>query len=124
MEMQEIDLAIAGAKARFDHADAPYEPDVLALIRAAEAMREELAELHGLFDLQQKRMAEATARWRAEDPIPRAVTLPDLGALLTWLMEDADRARGATVTDFHDAVCTGPGVPSGFTCSHPSHAAS
>lgn len=21
----------------------------------------------------------------------------------------------------HDAVCTGPGVPAGFTCSHPSH---
>jgi len=23
--------------------------------------------------------------------------------------------------DFHDSVCTGPGVPEGFTCSHPSH---
>lgn len=42
MNLNEIDLAIAGAKARFDHADGPYEPDVLALIRAAEAMREKL----------------------------------------------------------------------------------
>jgi hypothetical protein len=26
-----------------------------------------------------------------------------------------------TADSFHDAVCTGPGVPAGFTCSHPSH---
>jgi hypothetical protein len=24
--------------------------------------------------------------------------------------------------DFHDSVCTGTGVPAGFTCTHPSHA--
>lgn len=34
-----VDDALSAVKARFDHADAPYDPDVLALIRAAEAMR-------------------------------------------------------------------------------------
>jgi len=24
----------------------------------------------------------------------------------------------AAAEDFHNAVCTGPGVPAGFTCSH------
>lgn len=37
--LAEVDSAIAGAKARYDYADAPHNPDVLALIRAAEAMR-------------------------------------------------------------------------------------
>lgn len=34
-----VDDALSAAKARWDHGDAPYDPDVLALIRAAEAMR-------------------------------------------------------------------------------------
>jgi hypothetical protein len=93
MESAEIDQAIAGAKARFDHADAPHEPDVLALIRAAEAMREEEAETRLLFDMQWKRMGEATERWRAEDPQARARIMPGLDGLLKWLMDDADRAR-------------------------------
>lgn len=38
----EVDAALAGAKDRFDHADAKYDPDVLALIRAAEQMRDRL----------------------------------------------------------------------------------
>lgn len=42
MDRTEIDTAIAGARARFDHADALHDPDVLALIRVAEAMREKL----------------------------------------------------------------------------------
>lgn len=39
---EQVDQALAAAKARFDHADAPYDPDVLELIRAAETMREQL----------------------------------------------------------------------------------
>jgi hypothetical protein len=42
VELKEIDAALDGAKDRWDHADAPYNPDMLALIRAAEAMREQL----------------------------------------------------------------------------------
>lgn len=53
----------------------------------------ELADLRRLFEMQWERMTEATARWRAEDPEARALTMPDLGALLRWLMDDADRAR-------------------------------
>jgi hypothetical protein len=55
-----------------------------------------LAELHGLrqlFDLQWDRSIEAAERWRAEDPTVRALQMPDLGELLTWLMADADKAR-------------------------------
>ncbi len=37
-----VDDALSAAKARYDHAEAPYDPDVLGLIRAAEAMRENL----------------------------------------------------------------------------------
>lgn len=42
-----VDDALAAAKARYDHGDAPYDPDVLALIRAAETMR---AKLYGPAD--------------------------------------------------------------------------
>jgi hypothetical protein len=57
---------------------------------------QELIELRSLFALQWERMREATERWRAEDPEGRALIMPDLGALLRWLMDDADRARGVT----------------------------
>lgn len=56
---------------------------------------EKVAEYRQLFDMQWKRMAEATERWRAEDPDVRALIMPDLGALLTWLMAAADQAHAA-----------------------------
>lgn len=37
-----VDDALSAVKARWDHGEAPYDPDVLAVIRAAEAMREKL----------------------------------------------------------------------------------
>lgn len=37
-----VDEALSAAKARYDHGDAPYDPDVLALIRAAETMHAKL----------------------------------------------------------------------------------
>lgn len=55
---------------------------------------DELRNMRHLFDMQQRRMHAATARWRAEDPETRALIMPDLGDLLQWLMDDADRARG------------------------------
>ena len=54
---------------------------------------DELRELRHLKQLQEKRMRAATERWRAEDPEGRALRSPDLGALLEWLMEQADHAR-------------------------------
>jgi hypothetical protein len=69
-------------------ASAPADQD-----SEVERLQREVAEMRALFDMQWKRMGEATARWRAEDPEARALIMPDLGALLQWLMDDADRAR-------------------------------
>lgn len=85
----------------------------------------ELHDLRALFALQQTRMEAATARWRAEDPEARALTLPDLGALLRWLMDDADRARGVTAPpitgrcDPHGIRWCGTCRPLGDTAPHP-----
>ncbi len=64
------------------------DPDVLSLA-------DEVATMRALFDLQWRRMTEATARWRAEDPDARAQVMPDLGALLQWLMGEQDRRHEA-----------------------------
>lgn len=40
--LDELGAALDGAKHRFDHADAPHDPDVLALIRATQRLRDEL----------------------------------------------------------------------------------
>jgi hypothetical protein len=96
MDSQEIDQAIAAARAKYGHAEARYEPVVLDLIAAAESLREQVGEFRHLFDMQWKRMGEATNRWRAEDPAARELISPDLGALLEWLMNDADRARAGS----------------------------
>lgn len=58
------------------------------------AARQELRELRALFDLQWRRMGEATQMWRAERPEERALTLPDLGDLLGWLMGEARAGYG------------------------------
>lgn len=59
----------------------------------AHVAEEDVTDIRLLFEIQQTRMREATERWRAEDPEARAQVLPDLGALLRWLMDDADKAR-------------------------------
>lgn len=50
-------------------------------------LKAENADLNALFTMQYTRMTEATALWQAEAPEERKGVLPDLGALLTWLME-------------------------------------
>jgi hypothetical protein len=62
-------------------------------VYAAELMKQacldlwdELDEVNSVFELQQRRMAEATALWRKENP-GNDLVWPDLGTLLTWLME-------------------------------------
>lgn len=69
-----------------------------ALIADRDRLRADLDELRALFDLQLRRMGEAVALWRQEDPVVRANVTPDLGALLTWLME-ARRAPAGYVVD-------------------------
>lgn len=61
-------------------------------LSADPSVAERLAEMQALFDMQWKRMGQATERWRAEDPEGRALTQPDLGDLLKWLMDKADQA--------------------------------
>lgn len=46
-------------------------------------------ELVQLFELQQRRMSEATLLWRRENPGKENIS-PDLGDLLQWLMERAE----------------------------------
>lgn len=55
----------------------------------------EAADLRRLFEMQWERMTEATERWRAEDPEARSLIMPDLGALLRWLMDQADMTNRA-----------------------------
>jgi hypothetical protein len=40
--LPQIDEALDGVRAKWDHGDAPYVPEILALIRAAESMRTQL----------------------------------------------------------------------------------
>lgn len=44
--LPQIDEALDGARARWDHGEAQYEPEILALIRAAESMRAQLFGSH------------------------------------------------------------------------------
>jgi hypothetical protein len=55
-----------------------------------EELRDKVTEYEQLFELQWNRSVEADALWRAEDPEARANIRPDLGVLLTWLMERAN----------------------------------
>lgn len=79
------------------------------LALALERALAEVADLRALFDLQWTRMGEATDRWRAEDPEARALVMPDLGALLQWLIAERDAQReradklAQTVAAFPDA---------------------
>jgi hypothetical protein len=60
----------------------------LAAVRSErDEARGTAAEHQQLFDLQWTRTQEATALWRQEAPDERALITPDLGVLLTWLMD-------------------------------------
>lgn len=65
-------------------------------------------------------ITEATARWRAEDPEARGLTMPDLGELLRWLMDDADRARAGVR---HIGRCGSEREPDGSECMEQLYAA-
>lgn len=83
---------------------------------------EELAELReavegfeALFELQHQRSVEATRQWRIAHP-GNDLVMPDLGSLLTWLLEDrralAEWVRHAL--DDHDCDRDGYEVISGI----------
>lgn len=60
--------------------------------RERDDARREADDYQRLFDLQYTRTTEAEKRWRAQDPTTRSHIAPDLGALLDWLMTQADKA--------------------------------
>lgn len=70
-------------------------------VRATLAEQEN-RELRSLFEMQQMRMQEATAAWRAEWPEERELIMPDLGDLLTWLMVKAGIAPSEEVLHEED----------------------
>ncbi len=86
-----FDNALAAAKFRASQPGS--DPELDTLCRAAERLRDDLVDLEHLFELQRKRVEEAQQRWRDEDPDNRALTIPDLGRLLQWLMDQADSAH-------------------------------
>ncbi len=79
------------------------------------------AEHQALFDLQYKRMAEATALWRAESPDERELIQPDLGTLLSWLMGRAEAQR-LTVERLPSDTLLAEAMHSTRSVGHRSHA--
>lgn len=59
--------------------------EIGALNKDLAAARGRIAELDHLFDLQERRSREAADLWRAANPSDE-YTIPDLGALLAWMM--------------------------------------
>lgn len=47
MDLEQIDTTLSDVKSRWDHGEAPYNADMLALIRAAEEMRTYITSIHG-----------------------------------------------------------------------------
>ncbi len=106
----DLDAALAGAKARFDHADAPHDPDVLALIRAAEAARaalntppiEQPADAVAVLD---RVIDDVCDGWMQGDPMPATERMVDRltahGYVLVKAPVDGDTLYG--VPDWADA---------------------
>lgn len=61
---------------------------------------------------------EALDWWKSNHPEIR----PELVCREVVVQRGDWNALGTQPADVHDSVCTGPGIPAGFTCSHPSHA--
>ena len=66
--------------------------------------REEVAELRALFDLQWKRSRQADKLWQAAHP-GMDLVWPDLGELLTWLMQGHSLVR-----EWRDGALAGDAV--------------
>ena len=67
------------------HTEAVAVEAYYVLAWAARKQKEELAEMNALFDLQRKRMTDAVKEWQGATG---ATYYPDLGQLLTWLLEN------------------------------------
>ncbi len=57
-----------------------------------DSLKERLAELEDLFELQQKADARAIKLWREQDPDDRKLKLPDRKDQFLWLCNEVERA--------------------------------
>lgn len=64
-------------------------PRIICGVCGASATISEVVELNALFEMQQKRMGEAIKLWQKRNP-GNDLVWPDLGRLLTWLMEQVE----------------------------------
>lgn len=64
---------------------------------ACAQVREEIDDLQRTFDLRWDADMRAVARWRAEDPHGRGLTLPDRADLVVWLLRQADESDETVV---------------------------
>lgn len=78
------------------HGGGPWDDDVTGgcgcddRAKRLLAAEETNAEMQALFDMQWTRMQQAIKHWQKAHP-GKELTWPDLGALLTWLLEDRKR---------------------------------
>lgn len=90
-----MDAALAGAKDRFDHGEAQHDPDVIALIRAAETMYEhlfgDLAEENALIAL--TRFADWLNSNGQLAPVPDGVTDDNTDMILHFLHDQREAAE-------------------------------
>lgn len=79
---------------------------VLALLDHIAALEAKNAELEHLFEMQWRRMGAATAAWRQAHP-GNDLVLPDLGALLAWLLDHIEKLEAGIrrlIRDEEDAA--------------------
>jgi hypothetical protein len=74
-------------------AEMPAEYPAELLLAMPFELYKQNQELKRLFDIQWSRMLEADAIWREAHP-GKELVIPDLGALLTWLLEERHRLLG------------------------------
>lgn len=86
-------LAIVDVAAGREHSKDGVVADTLRVVLRAHALMlapeppcRTCQEYQHLFDMQWRRMQEATELWRAEKPEERALVQPDLGRLLAWML--------------------------------------
>ena len=72
-------------------------------------LREENKELNSLFELQRTRYGQAQELWRAESPEERALTSPDLGNLLDWLVSKIS-LKDSLLSRYQEALETDRGL--------------
>ena len=85
----------------------PYPPCDLRDGKCIGCLHKDNQELNALFDLQRKRTLEADELWRSKNP-GNELVCPDLGVLLTWLMNERASAIKEMESFTRDALSLSP----------------